>query len=93
MQRPIPRLFAMIFALVAGSDLPTATGPIPTVPTASAVKFWDDNAAVYWNGVANGRLRWKHAWMSTSLPMVGRVTATPMSRQAKPLDVTLPHKS
>ena len=53
MQRPIPRLFAMTFALVACSDRPTATGPIPTSPTASAVKFWDDNAAVYWNGVAN----------------------------------------
>jgi len=53
MQRPIPRLFAMTFALVACSDRPTATGPIPTSPSASAVKFWDDNAAVYWNGVAN----------------------------------------
>ena len=31
----------------------TATGPVPTSPSASAVKFWDDNAAVYWNGVAN----------------------------------------
>jgi len=53
MQRPIPRLFAMTFALVACSDRPTATGPIPTSPSVSAVKFWDDNAAVYWNGVAN----------------------------------------
>jgi len=54
MQRPIPRLLAMTFAIVACSDRPTATGPIPTSPSENAVKFWDDNAAVYWNGVANG---------------------------------------
>ena len=54
MPRLIPRLLAMTFALVACSDRPTVTGPIPTSPSASAVKFWEDNAAVYWNGVTNG---------------------------------------
>ena len=52
MQRPIPRLLAMTFALAACSDRPGATDPVLTSPSASAVKFWDDNAAVYWNGVA-----------------------------------------
>jgi hypothetical protein len=54
MQRPIPRLLAMTFAMVACSDRSTVTGPIPTSPSENAVKFWEDNAAVYWNGVANG---------------------------------------
>src|SRR4029453_97233 len=54
MQRPIPRLLAMTFAMMACSDHPTATGPVSVSPNTNAVKFWEDNAAVYWNGVANG---------------------------------------
>lgn len=54
MRRQIPYLLAMTFAMVACSDRPTATGPTSISPNASAVKFWDDNAAVHWNTVANG---------------------------------------
>ena len=53
MQRTIPRLLAMTFAIVACSDQRTITRSIPTAPSETAVKFWEDNAAVYWNGVAN----------------------------------------
>lgn len=53
MRRPIPCLLAMSFAMVACSDRPTVTDPVSTSPNANAVKFWDDNGAVYWNGVTN----------------------------------------
>lgn len=53
MRRQIPYLLAMTFAMVACTDRPTATGPVAISPNANAVKFWDDNAAVHWNGVAN----------------------------------------
>jgi len=54
MQRQIPGGLALIFAVMACSDRPSATGPVSISPSADAVKFWEDNAAVYWNGVANG---------------------------------------
>lgn len=53
MQRSIPRLLAMTIAMVACSDQRTITSRIPTAPSETAVKFWEENAAVYWNGVAN----------------------------------------
>jgi len=52
MYRPIPCLVAMTFAMVACADRPTLTDPAPTSPTQNVVKLWDDNAAVYWDGVA-----------------------------------------
>lgn len=54
MQHQIPRLLVMTVVLAACSDRPAVTSPVPASPNPIAVKFWDDNAAVYWNGVANG---------------------------------------
>lgn len=39
-------------ALIACSDAPTATHSDPRPALARAVKFWEANAAVHWNGVA-----------------------------------------
>ena len=51
----LPCLLAMTLAMVACSDRPTVTGPVPTSSNQQVVKFWDDNAAVYWDGVAHPR--------------------------------------
>src|SRR5689334_22863450 len=54
MQRPRPLVLVMTLALAACSDRPAIGGPLPTAANPIAIKFWDANAAVYWNRVANG---------------------------------------
>ena len=66
MQRLIPCLMAMPFVVLACSDKPTLTGPAATSPNQQVVKFWDDNAAVYWNGIARGLV----ARFPTSFPAI-----------------------
>ena len=54
MRRTFPSLATLIYTLAACAD-PVAGPPRrPEGAFTDAVKFWDDNAAVYWNGVANG---------------------------------------
>ncbi len=48
----VPCLLAMTLAMVACSDQPTVTGPVPISPNQHVVELGDDNAAVYWDGVA-----------------------------------------
>ena len=53
MQRSIPHVLVMTLAIAACSDRPSVTGVVPAASNANAVKSWDVNGAVFWNGVAN----------------------------------------